>query len=113
MNLLKFLRNIEIKHGTREALHVYSFVMIWIIGFGIFTLAPLAETFFYSLNQVTVTATGITLDPVAALKRARIRNRTFCSGGSANVYLGRRGDRERAPSECVDILAPRAICFCI
>jgi len=39
---------------------------------------------------------GRTLDPVAALNRARIRNRTFCSGGSANVYLGRPGDRERA-----------------
>jgi ABC-type sugar transport system permease subunit len=36
--------------------------MIWIIGFGIFTLVPLAQTFFYSMNQVTVSATGIILD---------------------------------------------------
>jgi predicted AlkP superfamily pyrophosphatase or phosphodiesterase len=39
---------------------------------------------------------GGSLDPAAALSRARIRNRTFCSGGSANVYLERRRDRDRA-----------------
>lgn len=52
----------EIRHSTREALYGYAFVLIWIIGFGIFTLAPLAQTFLYSLNQVTVLATGINLD---------------------------------------------------
>ncbi len=36
------------------------------------------------------------LNPAAVLRRAGIRNRTFCSGGSANVYLERPGDRERA-----------------
>ncbi len=79
MNVFKALRNIEIKHGTREALHGYSFVMIWIIGFCIFTLAPLAETFFYSMNQVTVTATGITLDPIrwANYSRALFTDPTF------------------------------------
>lgn len=50
------------RHSTREALYGYGFVMIWIIGFGIFTLVPLAQTFFYSMNQVTVSATGIILD---------------------------------------------------
>jgi len=46
---------------VREALHGYAFVLIWIIGFAVFTLIPLLQTFFYSLNQVTVSATGIDL----------------------------------------------------
>jgi len=49
------------KHGTREALYGYSFVLIWIVGFAIFTLVPLIQTFYFSMNQVTVTATGIEL----------------------------------------------------
>jgi len=51
----------EMKHSTREALYGYSFVIIWIIGFALFTLIPLVQTFLYSLNQVTVTAEGIEL----------------------------------------------------
>jgi oligogalacturonide transport system permease protein len=51
----------EMKHSTREALYGYSFVIIWIIGFSLFTLVPLVQTFMYSLNQVTVTAEGIDL----------------------------------------------------
>ena len=35
--------------------------MIWIVGFGLFTLTPLVQTFRYSLNEVTVGATGIDL----------------------------------------------------
>jgi ABC-type sugar transport system permease subunit len=53
------------KHSTREALYGYAFVIIWIIGFGIFTLVPLVQTFLYSLNQVTVQATGIDLQFVS------------------------------------------------
>jgi oligogalacturonide transport system permease protein len=64
MNLRKILRNNEMKHGTREALHGYAFVLIWVVGFAIFTLAPLVQTFFYSMNQVTVTATTIDLESV-------------------------------------------------
>lgn len=45
----------------REALHGYGFVLIWLVGFALFTLLPLVQTLRYSLNQVTVTATGITL----------------------------------------------------
>ncbi len=60
----KFLQTREMKHSTREALYGYAFVMIWIIGFGIFTLVPLVQTFLYSLNQVTVQATGIDLQYV-------------------------------------------------
>lgn len=46
----------------REALQGYGFVAIWIIGFLLFTMLPLAETFRYSVNQVTVIATGIKMD---------------------------------------------------
>ncbi|MCU0484958.1 MAG: sugar ABC transporter permease [Anaerolineales bacterium] len=61
----KFLQTREMKHSTREALYGYAFVIIWIIGFGIFTLVPLVQTFLYSLNQVTVQATGIDLQFVS------------------------------------------------
>ncbi|MBE2198576.1 MAG: sugar ABC transporter permease [Anaerolinea sp.] len=54
-------RSREIKHRTREALSGYLFVLIWVIGFALFTLLPLIQTFLYSLNQVTVSATGINL----------------------------------------------------
>lgn len=61
MNLRKIIRN-EMRHSTREAIYGYAFVIIWIVGFGIFTLVPLLQTFLYSLNEVTVSATGISLD---------------------------------------------------
>jgi ABC-type sugar transport system permease subunit len=50
---------IRMKHSLREALYGYAFVLIWIIGFGLFTAIPLVQTFLFSLNQVTVKATGI------------------------------------------------------
>jgi ABC-type sugar transport system permease subunit len=37
------------------------FVALWIVGFVAFTVVPLAQTLSYSLNQVTVSATGINL----------------------------------------------------
>ena len=52
----------EISLRTREALHGYGFILIWIVGFSLFTFLSLVETFRYSLNQVTVTATHISLD---------------------------------------------------
>lgn len=61
MNFRKTFINREMKHSTREALYGYSFVFLWIIGFAIFTLVPLIQTFFFSMNQVTVTAEGINL----------------------------------------------------
>lgn len=61
MNVQKLLRG-EMKHRTREALHGYAFVFIWIVGFLVFTLAPMVETLRYSMNEVTVTATGIVMD---------------------------------------------------
>jgi len=47
---------------AREALHGYSFILIWVLGFSIFTLIPLIQTFSYSMNQVTVTTSSINLD---------------------------------------------------
>lgn len=61
MNREKTVRMRGIRYGVREALYGYGFVMIWIIGFVVFTLTPLVQTFLYSMNQVTVTATGITM----------------------------------------------------
>lgn len=55
----KSIRKHGLKLRTREALYGYGFVGIWIIGFLVFTLAPMVETFRYSLNRVTVTATDI------------------------------------------------------
>lgn len=49
---------------ARENLYGYGFILLWLIGFAVFTVVPLAQTFFFSLNQVTVTATGINLLPV-------------------------------------------------
>lgn len=59
MNAGRLMRARPLKHRTREALYGYAFVLIWIIGFAVFTLAPLVQTFIYSLNRVTVTAEGI------------------------------------------------------
>jgi oligogalacturonide transport system permease protein len=52
----------EISLRTREALYGYGFILIWIVGFSLFTLLSLTETFRYSLNQVSVTATNINLE---------------------------------------------------
>jgi ABC-type sugar transport system permease subunit len=62
MNLRKIFIDREMRHGTREALYGYGFVMVWIIGFAIFTFLPLIQTFYYSLNEVIVSATGINLN---------------------------------------------------
>jgi oligogalacturonide transport system permease protein len=51
----------EIRHRTREALYGYAFVMLWIVGFALFTFLPLIQTFLYSLNTVTVQANDISL----------------------------------------------------
>ena len=66
---------------ARENLYGYAFVMIWIVGFVIFTLVPLVQTFQFSLNKVTVTATGIEMVPVqwANYSRALFTDPTFVS----------------------------------
>ncbi|GIK71058.1 MAG: ABC transporter permease [Chloroflexota bacterium] len=46
---------------TREALHGYAFIALWVVGFALFTLAPLIQTFNYSLNRVVVTVAGVNL----------------------------------------------------
>jgi len=54
-------RRKDLTHRAREALYGYGFVSLWIVGFAVFTLIPLVQTFNYSLNEVTVSATGINL----------------------------------------------------
>lgn len=79
MSSIKAVGKGIIKLRTREALYGYGFVILWIIGFAVFTLVPLAQTFFYSLNKVTVSATGIDLLPVqwANYSRALFTDPTF------------------------------------
>ena len=79
MKLKKLFPRRSITIGTREALYGYSFVIVWIIGFALFTAIPLVQTFLYSLNQVTVSATGIILDSVkwANYSRALFTDPTF------------------------------------
>jgi oligogalacturonide transport system permease protein len=69
----------EISLRTRETLHGYGFILIWIIGFALFTAVPLAQTLRYSFNQVTVTATSINLSFVdwANYSRALFTDPTF------------------------------------
>jgi ABC-type sugar transport system permease subunit len=50
---------VSLRYRTRQALQGYGFVAIWIVGFFVFTLVPLVETFRYSLNHVLVSATGV------------------------------------------------------
>jgi ABC-type sugar transport system permease subunit len=64
---------------TQEALHGYGFVLIWVVGFLLFTLLPLLQTLRYSVNEVTVTATGINLNFVewANYTRAFVTDPSF------------------------------------
>jgi oligogalacturonide transport system permease protein len=64
---------------VREALHGYAFILIWVLGFAIFTFLPLIQTFLYSMNQVTVSTTSINLDFVqwANYTRALFTDPTF------------------------------------
>ncbi len=48
-----------LRYRTRRALQGIAFVTPWIVGFALFTMIPLIQTFLYSLNQVIVSATGI------------------------------------------------------
>ena len=64
VKLPRTARQREIKYRTRETITGYLFVIIWIVGFAIFTLWPLIQTLLYSVNQVTVSAIGIDLEYV-------------------------------------------------
>ncbi|HBF40529.1 MAG TPA: sugar ABC transporter permease [Anaerolineaceae bacterium] len=68
-----------LKLRTRENLYGYAFISLWIIGFAVFTLVPLAQTFFFSFNRVTVKSTGIELQPVmwANYSRALVTDPNF------------------------------------
>ncbi len=69
----------DMRPSTREALYGYAFVAVWIIGFVMFTAAPLAQTFIYSMNQVTVQADGISFKALewANYSRALFTDPTF------------------------------------
>ncbi len=69
----------EISLRAREALYGYGFILIWVIGFALFTAIPLYETLRYSFNRVTVTATHIELSYVewANYSRALLTDPTF------------------------------------
>lgn len=73
------LRAPEMRPGTREALYGLAFVAIWIVGFVLFTAAPLVQTFIYSLNKVTVQSNGISFVPLewANYSRALFTDPTF------------------------------------
>ncbi|MBE2185107.1 MAG: sugar ABC transporter permease [Anaerolineae bacterium] len=64
---------------AREALHGYGFIMIWVIGFLLFTLIPLVETLRYSFNRVVVSASSIDLTFIdwANYSRALFTDPTF------------------------------------
>lgn len=69
----------EISLRTRESLTGYGFILIWIVGFALFTFIPLIETIRYSVHRVTVTASAINLDFVewANYSRALFTDPTF------------------------------------
>lgn len=56
-------RRPRVGYRAREAIHGYLFVILWVVGFALFTLIPLVQTFLYSMNSVTVQATGVELQP--------------------------------------------------
>jgi oligogalacturonide transport system permease protein len=62
VNIPNAIRRRQMTHSMREAVYGYGFVLIWIIGFALFTLLPLVQTFMYSMNRVTVAATGINMN---------------------------------------------------
>jgi len=70
---------LQLKFRVREALHGYSFVSLWVIGFVLFTAVPLAQTFLYSLSTVKVAVTGIELTPAGwqNYTRALLTDPTF------------------------------------
>lgn len=49
----------KLKYRTRETFTGYAFILLWIIGFLVFTLTPLIQTLWYSFNNVKVTTDGI------------------------------------------------------
>lgn len=63
-NTTKRTSRFRLTLSARQSLYGYAFVLLWVIGFAAFTMIPLVQTFLYSLNRVTVTATGINLVPV-------------------------------------------------
>jgi len=72
-------KNQQLTPRQREARMGWTFISLWVIGFLVFSLVPLIQTFVFSLNVVTVTASGITLNFVqmANYTRALLTDPTF------------------------------------
>ncbi|KAF0227589.1 MAG: ABC transporter permease [Erysipelotrichaceae bacterium] len=68
-----------ISHRSREMRTGYAFIMIWVVGFVLFALFPLIQTFNYSLNTVQVTTQGVVLNFVnwSNYQRALFTDPTF------------------------------------
>lgn len=75
----------EVSLTVREALHGYGFILLWVAGFAVFTLASLVETFRYSLNQVTIAATAINLEFV---EWANYTRALFTDPGFIELLIG-------------------------
>lgn len=54
----------KITRNQRENLIGYSFIGLWIIGFGVFMFYPFITSMIYSLSEVRILGTGITLNVV-------------------------------------------------
>lgn len=69
----------KITNKSREALNGLSFTSLWIIGFLVFTLYPLIQTFQLSLNEVTLATDGIKTSYLGLenYKRALLLDSTF------------------------------------
>lgn len=52
-------KKLKLSMRGRHILEGYSFISIWIIGFLLFMLIPLGQSFYYSLNQLELTQGGL------------------------------------------------------
>ena len=55
---IKPIRKQKIKYATSSKINGLVFVLPWLLGFVIFFLSPLRDTFFYSFNRVEVAPNG-------------------------------------------------------
>jgi ABC-type sugar transport system permease subunit len=69
----------QVNHRLREARNGYTFILIWVIGFALFTFIPLIQTLTFSMNAVQVTTNGVLLTFVnwANYQRALFTDPTF------------------------------------
>lgn len=75
----------ELSLRAREAFYGYGFILIWVIGFLLFALIPLIQTFHYSFNTVTVTTSGINL---TAMEWANYTRALFTDPNFIELLIG-------------------------